>query len=141
MSTISTYPYDAIYNRFFGLPNSSLFDSKTDHFVDEVTRLEDGTYKLVVEVPGFAKEHVTVQAKDSVLTVNLKNQTKEKKAVYRLGKSIDQEKITATCKDGILTVICPMREPATKTVNVNVDWVVLIYHVFLHGLVHKIYLL
>lgn len=120
MTTFSTHPYDAIYSRFFGLPTPSLLESKTDHFVDEITRLEDGSYKLVAEVPGFAKEHVTVQVKDSVLTVNLKNKTKEKKAVYRLSKSIDQEKIAATCKDGILTVLCPMRESVSKTVNVSV---------------------
>ena len=121
MSTLSTHPYDAIYNRFFGLPSFTTLDTKADQFVDEITRLEDGTYKLVLEVPGFAKEHVSVQAKDSVLTVNLKNETKEKKAVYRLSKSIDQDKITATCKDGILTVLCPMRESVSKTVNVSVD--------------------
>lgn len=121
MSTLSTHPYDAIYNRFFGLPTPSLLDSKTDHFVDEVTRLEDGSYKLAVEVPGFAKEHVTVQAKDSVLTVNLKNETKEKKGIYRLSKSIDPNKITATCKDGILTVLCPLRRETQASVTVSVS--------------------
>lgn len=120
MTTLSTHSYDAMFNRFFGLPTYSLETTKSDTFVDEITRLDDGTYKLVIEVPGFSKEHATVQAKDSVLTVHLKNDTKEKKTTYRLGKSVDQDKITATCKDGILTVLCPMRETVAKTVNVSV---------------------
>ena len=122
MSTLSTHPYDAIYNRFFGLPTfSSVGTLKSDQFVDEITRLEDGTYKLVLEVPGFAKEHVSLQAKDSVLTINLKNETKEKKAVYRLSKTINQDQITASCKDGILTVTLPTKVSEQKSREIKVD--------------------
>lgn len=110
MFTLSTYPHSSIFENVSNI-----------YFSDEITRLEDGTYKIAIEVPGFAKEHVTIQTKETTLTVSLKNGSKQKKGTYRLSKSVDQDKITATCKDGILTILCPLRESVSKTVNVTVD--------------------
>jgi HSP20 family molecular chaperone IbpA len=88
---------------------------------DEVTVEKDGSYKLTLEVPGFSREDVKLTVKENALNIELKRENKQRKATYRLGKNIDQDNIKATCKDGLLTVHCPTRQPEVKTINVNVD--------------------
>jgi HSP20 family molecular chaperone IbpA len=107
MTTLLT-PYDAIYNRFFGLPQTSAWN--THDVNDEITQEADGSYKLTVEVPGFGREHVSLTTKGTQLVITLQRQEKDKKTLtYRIGSKVDQSAITATCKDGILTVLCPVK--------------------------------
>ena len=106
MSTLTTY--DAMFNRFFGLPSFSL---ETASYNDEITQEADGSYKLTVEVPGYNRDHVTLSTKETQLVVTLQQPNKEKKSLtYRLGSKIDQTKIAATCKDGLLTITCPVKQ-------------------------------
>ena len=117
MSTLATY--DTIFNRFFGLPTYTWQSSS--YLNDEVTVEKDGSYKLTLEVPGFSRQDVNLTVKENTLIVEMKRETKQKKASYRLGKNIDQENIKASCKDGILTISCPIRQIPSKAINVNVD--------------------
>ena len=118
MSTLTTY--DAMFNRFFGLPTYQ-WDTSPNQFNDEITLEKDGSYKLTLEVPGFSREDLNLTVKEGTLVVEMKRESKKKKATYRLGKNIDQDNIKAVCKDGLLTVTCPVRQPETKTISVNVD--------------------
>ena len=123
MSTLTTY--DAMFNRFFGVPAYSAWQpnlSLADEVIaDEVTVEKDGSFKLVLEVPGFSREDVKLTVKENTLTVELNREGKQRKATYALSKHIDQDNIKASCKDGLLTVHCPTRQPEVKTISVNVD--------------------
>lgn len=109
MTTLLT-PYDAIYNRFFGLPQTSTWNTNSYDVNDEIVQEADGSYKLTVEVPGFSRENVSLSTKGIQLIITLQRPEKDKKTLtYRLGHKVDQTAITATCKDGILTVLCPIK--------------------------------
>lgn len=118
MSTLLT-PYDAVFNRFFGLPHSESHAYNLLH--DDITQEADGSYKLTLEVPGYNKDHVSLTTKGSQLVITLQRSDKDKKTLsYRLGSKVDQSAITATCKDGVLTVLCPVKaseQPRTIPVN------------------------
>ena len=77
-----------------------------------ITTTQDGTVKIEEEVPGFSKEDVTVLLKEDRLSVTLKREgRKEKRFTYHVSSKVDSTKITASCKDGILTLLLP---PVTK---------------------------
>ena len=80
--------------------------------VNNITTTPDGTVKIEEEVPGFSKEDVTVVLKEGRLSVSLKREgRKEKYFTYHVSSKVDITKITASCKDGILTMLLP---PVTK---------------------------
>ena len=108
-----------MFNRFFGLPTYTWQHSSSIN--DEINVEKDGSYKLTLEVPGFSREDVNLTVKEGTLNIEMKREGKQKKATYRLGKNIDQDNIKASCKDGVLTVSCPVRQVAAKTININVD--------------------
>jgi HSP20 family molecular chaperone IbpA len=100
MSNLITY--DAMFNLYTWPTHSSLSD--------EVTVEKDGSYKLTVDVPGCNREHVSLSAKGSQLTITLSRPNKNKKTItYRIGSKVDAAAISATCKDGVLTVTCPVK--------------------------------
>jgi len=109
-----------MFDRFFNLP---VYSSRQSHFSlnDEVVVEKDGSYKLTLEVPGFSRENVKLSIKENALNIELKQEQKQRKVTYRLGKDVDQNKIKATCKDGILTVHCPTRQLEEKIISVDVD--------------------
>lgn len=109
-----------MFNRFFGLPTYQ-WNTVSNQVNDEITIEKDGSYKLTLEVPGFSREDLNLTVKEGTLVVEMKRESKKKKAIYRLGKNIDQDHIKANCKDGLLTISCPVRQPESKTININVD--------------------
>lgn len=116
MSTITPYVFD----RFFSTPSWNWTSSQTI-VAEEITQLDDGSYKIDIEVPGYSKEHIDIVAKEGYLFLVLKQENKkERKLTYRLSPKIDPTKITANCKNGILTVLCPIHETA-KPVSIKVS--------------------
>jgi len=109
-------PYDAMFNRFFSTTDSNVCD-----LGDQITQEQDGSYKLAVDVPGCNREHISLSTKGSQLTIILNRPSKDKKTLtYRFGSNVDAAAITATCKDGMLTVVCPIKpseQPRVIPVN------------------------
>lgn len=89
------------------------------------------------ELPGVEKDRISVEVKDGILS--LRGERKFEKEVkeesyhriersygnfqrsFSLPVSVDQEKVTAKFKDGVLEVILPKREQAKpKQIKVNV---------------------
>lgn len=88
----------------------------------DIAKNEDG-YTLEIEVPGFKKEEITIEFEKDSLIVSCKKQDKEGAKythrerylttmyrTYYLGDNIDEDKISATLNDGILTVNLINRE-------------------------------
>ena len=87
---------------------------------------KDGKYYLKAELPGIKKEDINVEVKDGYVTVSgKKEETSEKKDTdyylketksgsfsrsFRLYNKVDEDKIEANYKDGVLTVIIPYAE-------------------------------
>jgi HSP20 family molecular chaperone IbpA len=118
---LTTYPHSRLYSRFFDFSPSLFETTSTKLFADEIVKMDDGSYKLVVEVPGYSREDVTLTAKEKNLVIELRHTDKDKTLTYRLGKDIDTDKITASCKDGLLTILLPLLQEKTKTVSINVS--------------------
>ena len=118
MHTLFNSHWDRYFSDAEKLYTSALI---TGLFNDKVNKLEDGSWKIELAVPGYAKEDVNVSAKNKLLEVVLKQEGgKESKLHYRLTSDIDTSKIKATCKHGLLTVTLPLRE-TERSVTVSVE--------------------
>ena len=98
--------------------------------------LEDGKYHLEMDLPGYRKEDIRLEAHKGSIIITAKKETKEeekegKKYVRRertfgriersfyLG-DIDEESISAEFKDGILRVTVPTKEePDKKAITIE----------------------
>lgn len=87
---------------------------------------KDGDYHIEMDIPGFTKEDISLEAKDGYLTVKAEknNETEEetdknyirRERVY--GKyersfylgDLDQERIDASFNNGVLNIIVPKKE-------------------------------
>ena len=114
--------------RFFGEGGQQV--PFTGRFAPSVDIAEDDDrYVITVELPGSKKEDVTVEMNDRVLTIrgekrNEREEKKEKRRLversygtfsrsFTLPANADPEKISASFKDGVLTVTIAKR-PETK---------------------------
>ncbi|MDR1112077.1 MAG: Hsp20/alpha crystallin family protein [Deltaproteobacteria bacterium] len=93
--------------------------------VVDIWETEEGL-TVVADMPGVPAEGLSVDLKDSVLTIlgRVEEEPKNRKSLTReyqtgdyfrqftLSELIDQERITASIKDGVLTVILPKQAPA-----------------------------
>lgn len=116
MSTISPYVFD----RLFGTSSFGWVNPSTPLFLDEVVQQDDGSYRMDIAVPGYSKENIEMVAKDGYLNITLKQENrKDKNLTYKLTNKIDTTKISASCNNGVLTVLCPILESA-KPVAIKV---------------------
>ena len=97
---------------------------------------KEGSFNLTVEIPGISKEDITVTVDNGIVTLSGKKETEteEKNTDYyvketrsgsfsrsfRLPGEIDETKVDATYKDGVLTVVMPRKEESkTKKIEVH----------------------
>jgi HSP20 family protein len=95
----------------------------------------DKQYEITAELPGLKPEEINVDLKGEMLTISgeRKEETEEKgKTFHRmeqkygmfrrtmtLPNAAEAEKVNATCKDGVLTVVVPKAKP-TRPTKINV---------------------
>lgn len=120
---------DEMEKRFFG-PSTSAF--RTD------IRETDKAYVLEADLPGFAKEDIHIEIKDNVLSVSAehKSESEEKDGERYLRRertfgsyqrrfrldAIEAEAITATYRDGVLTLTLPkqeIKEPEARAISID----------------------
>lgn len=129
------------------LPSRIFFDNFLDDFepkkLDKMMKcdvyLEDDTYQIIVDIPGYKKEDITIEFDKGYLKIiaeskeedkeesNKKYLCKERVSMSRCERSfyfgeLNEEEIKAEFKDGILKISVPKesREEATKKV-INID--------------------
>ena len=100
---------------------------------------KDGNYHIEMDVPGFSKKDISVEAKDGYLTVTASkdNETEEKddsknyirrERVY--GKyersfyvgDLDEDKIDAEFKDGCLKITVPKKEEIVAKPEIKLNF-------------------
>jgi len=97
---------------------------------------KDGKYYLTAELPGINKEDISITVEDGYVTVSGKKEdNKEEKGSdyylketrygsfsrsFRLPGKVAEDKVDATYKDGVLTVVMPHEEEAeTKKIEIH----------------------
>lgn len=97
---------------------------------------KDGKYYLTAELPGMKKEDISIAIENGYVTISGKKEdNREEKGSdyyiretshgsfrrsFRLEKGVDEEKVDATYKDGVLSIVMPHREAAeTKKITVH----------------------
>ena len=122
----------AFEDDFFGKDFlADIFDSSANKSIPEVNVIENAEeFKIDVAAPGLAKEDFKVDLHNNVLTISsekeVRNLEEKEKYVRRefsyssfqrsfsLPESVNQEKISAQHKDGILTLVIPKRDEAKE---------------------------
>lgn len=85
----------------------------------------DATFEMEVAAPGLAKEDLNVKVHNGVLTVSGKHEKKSEEAdkqytrrefsytsfsrSFSLPEAVDEDKIQAACKDGVVMLTLPKR--------------------------------
>lgn len=125
---------DRVFGQFFETPaNTQAFDG----WVPAVDLYENkDNFTVKCEVPGMKKEDIEISLHEGFLTISGERKREEKKQegeVYRteryegrfsrslaLPSKVNSEKINATYKDGVLTVVLPKAEEA-KPKQIQID--------------------
>lgn len=125
------YYLDSIFDNFI--------DNGTDNF--DVMKCDiyekDGAYHIEADIPGFKKDEISVECEDGYVTIKAEktvenNDNDDKKYIKRerfYGKTVrkfyvgdvDNEKIDASFKDGILELVVPKEEktPNKKSIEIK----------------------
>jgi len=131
-----TYPYfvDRVLDSFFDRSEESALPAFAPVVDIEEKEKE---YVVTVELPGVRKDDVKINLKDNVLTVSGEKKSEKKideknyhqterifgsfQRCFRLPELVDQEKIAADFKNGILNVAIPkLPEVQPKSIEIKV---------------------
>ena len=130
---------DSLFQGFFR-PMRMVEEEATQGLVPRLDVVErDGEFVVQAEMPGIKKEDIEITLEQGVLTISGESQSeKEEKEgervvrqerrygkyirSLRLGKDIDDKKVKANYKDGILELTLPkLEEVKPKKISVNVS--------------------
>lgn len=113
------------FHDFFALPTpGSLLSILEQGVLDYESRYkleetESGDYQLILALPGFKKEEISIEIENTTLTITAKNAKSNFTRSLNIFETIDSEKISATLENGILTLLL-VRQPNTKPRKVNI---------------------
>lgn len=107
--------------------NSNMVSSVVEYNVSEA----DAEFKLELAVPGLTKEDLVIELENGVLSISTSIDTEEDEKNnfakrqfakrFKLSEKVDQDKISASTKNGILTVTLPKVESAIKKPARTID--------------------
>ena len=137
-----------LFEDWFGFPSfPELRDAEKKLYGKRVSREmktdiheHDDHYEVDIDLPGFAKDEITLDLNEGYLTVSAakgldKNQEKKGKLIrqeryagamqrsFYVGEEITEEDVKASFKHGVLTLILPKKEakklPEKKTIMIE----------------------
>lgn len=105
------------------------------YYIPRVDIFENNNdYILYAEIPGASENDVDITIEKNVLTLNAKVHTSipegyrlfyseygigDYKRSFELSNEIDQDKIEATVKDGVLKLVLPKVQPSVKKIQIK----------------------
>ena len=102
-----------------------------NHILNDITNTQKTTKHIPVkdsgdvyvaefELAGFSKKDVQIQVSDNTLTIEAKNEQRNKSFKLFLYDLVSEEHITASLKNGLLNITLPKKEvSATKKINIK----------------------
>lgn len=129
--------FDAALNRFRSSPGFKGDDQNT-FFEPQMNIMDNGDkYVIKFNMPGLTKDDISVELKNHILTISGKSSKETKQQDDRmllterrsglfsrnvmLPGDVDDSKLKADCKDGVLTVIVPKAAESHKTQKIQVQ--------------------
>lgn len=124
--------FDRLFDEFWHRPLGIGLTRRIQALAGPALELKDkdGEYELIAEVPGMKPEDIEVKVSDGILRLSgeKKEAHEESKEGYvfserryghferavELPKGVDQAKITATARDGMLSIHLPKNRDATQ---------------------------
>ena len=124
---------------FLGLVPSTVFSGFKDAWAMALDISEDENNLIVkADLPGLKKEEIGISLEDDILTIKGERKSEEEKkdknyhrvershGVFErsidLGVAVDETKIKATYKDGVLEVALPKKEkPVSKQIEIKAE--------------------
>jgi HSP20 family protein len=120
--------FDNIDTMFENFLNDSFFPSlyKNSNYMKVDIKEKENEYIVEAELPGVNKEQINIDVRNDRLTISVeqREEINEEKHNYirrerRYGsmsrsfmvENVDEEKIKASLKNGVLTIILPKKEP------------------------------
>lgn len=118
-----------IFDGFKDFPDYAYPKMKAD-IIDE-----EKNYKIVLDIPGFSKEDVSIKVEDDILTIvankematedDVKYLRRERmsstiKRQFRFA-NIDKNNITASFVDGVLTLVIPKVEETKDVIDIKIN--------------------
>ncbi len=118
-------PMDSFLNTLFNMEDE---DVNQDQCMIPKANIieEEGKYVMQVALPGFDKTHISMKVENEELTVKAEKEDQDKsyrlrefgaarmERSFELTDEIDDEKISASFKNGILTIELPLKEEVYK---------------------------
>ncbi|MGM0566839.1 MAG: Hsp20/alpha crystallin family protein [Bacteroidota bacterium] len=118
-------PMDSFLNTLFNMENEDV--NQDQCLVPKANIMEEeGKYVMQVALPGFDKKHISMNVENEELIVKAEKDDKDKsyhlrefgadsmERSFELTDEIDDEKISASFKNGILTIELPLKKEVNK---------------------------
>ncbi len=133
---LQTRPQTDIFDAFEDFFRPMFYDEKLDSMRTDI-RETDKSYELDIELPGFAKNEISVSLENGYLTVGAEKTEKEEqknarylrkecrvscRRSYYVGEGIEQENVKARYENGILFLTVPKmqpKKPESKTIAID----------------------
>ena len=118
-------PMDSFLNTLFNMENQDVNQNKC--MVPKANIIEEeGKYVMQVALPGFDKKHISMNVENEELIVKAEKDDQDAnfhlrefgaarmERSFELTDDIDDEKISASFKNGILTIELPLKKEVNK---------------------------
>jgi HSP20 family protein len=105
LSKLANDSFDGVFDSFFNFPHTR---SEWDTLGILGPEYKVGDNTLMVSLPGFSKKDINIEVDGQILTISSEKEdvgfVKAFTKKFRLPNNIDMDSLSATMKDGILTL-------------------------------------
>lgn len=105
-------------------PSYRSFDTAFERFFNTLTydvQEDDKTWTLSLDMPGVAREDLSITIDGAVIRVETKAEAKRQyKAAYELAEEIDAANTSAKLENGVLTLSLAKKQPESKARTIEI---------------------
>lgn len=112
-------------------PACRSFDRSFERFVNDAfftntrrgfnVEQDDKTWTLTLDVPGIAKEDLSIHIEGPIVRIETKAEAKRQlKAAYELPQEIDVDATVAKLENGVLTLVLAKKQPVSNARTIEI---------------------